>query len=724
MALAGLLLGGGRLWPGVWIGSFAVNVSTSWDASTLPALLRSLAIAGSIASGAALQAWVGARLIRSRVGFHNIFTQEVDVVRMLLLGGPLSCVINAMASVTTLRLAGLIPGSNFLFSLWTWWVGDSIGVLIFMPLICAWSLPRQTWLRKQVMLTLPLAAMFALVVLLFFTVSNREQVRLRAEFEHTAQQVSEDLRARVDSDLTILEAAGSFFESSAAATRREFRYFVDDQLRSHPDIRALDWVARVTRAGRPAYEAMMRADGAGPGYIWERDTQGRAVSASDRDEYFSITYIEPMATNASALGFDLISEQNRHDAVRHAMASRAITASRRVRLVQDQTGEWGLIIVRPVYRQDLYPDSSALPVGSLMGVCLAVLRMPDVVRASMKHLGDSGVTLRLEDVTGGAAEALFRSGPELPSSAVAFSRTTAIDIAERRWALTLELPNDYLVAHRSWQAWGLLAVGLFITGLLGTLILVLIGRQAKVEEMVRSQTAGLSAVARELERSNAELEQFAYVASHDLQAPLRSIVGFGQLLRKDYHGRLDQDADTYIDFMVKSANQMQSLIRGLLEFSRIGRGPSGHATADCERVLAEVLERLDALVRERGAEVTHEPLPVLACAPVELGQLLQNLIGNALKFQAPGVQPRVHLSAQRDGADWRIGVRDNGIGIDPKYQERIFQMFQRLHTADRYEGTGIGLAICRKIVQRHGGTLWVESVSGQGACFRFTLPAA
>jgi len=342
----------------------------------------------------------------------------------------------------------------------------------------------------------------------------------------------------------------------------------------------------------------------------------------------------------------------------------------------------------------------------------------------MRNLGDGAITLRLDDITAGAAEPLFQSGPRLPPAAVAFSHTAAIDIAERRWALTLELPGDYLVAHRSWQAWGLLAVGLLITGLLGTLILVLIGRQAKVEELVRSQTAGLSAVARELERSNAELEQFAYVASHDLQAPLRSIVGFGQLLRKDYHGRLDQDADTYIDFMVKSATQMQSLIRGLLELSRIGRGASGEATADCERVLAEVLERLDALLRERGAEITHEPLPRLACAPLELGQLLQNLIANALKFQAPGVRPRVHLSAQRDGPDWRIGVRDNGIGIDPKYQERIFQMFQRLHTADRYEGTGIGLAVCRKIVQRHGGRLWVESVPGQGACFWFTLPAA
>jgi len=727
VALAAILLGGSRLWPGVLLGSFAVNVSTSWDGGSLAGVLRSLAIAGTIAGGAALQALVGGWLIRRLVGFRNIFHQEIDVVRMLLLGGPISCMTNATISVTTLWTAGLIPGPNFLFNLWTWWVGDSIGVLIFMPLICAWSLqPRREWLRKQLILTAPLVAMFALVVLLFFFVSSREQSRLKAEFERSAQRIGAEFQGRLDNDLTILDAVDLYFESTDVVRREEFQHFVVGQLRTHPDIRALDWLQRVEQARRPAYEAMMRDAGIAGYRIWERDAQQRHVIAPERPEYFPITYIEPAQGNASALGYDILSEPTRRAALERAVASNTAAASGRVRLVQDQTGQWGLIVASPVRRQALYADTPEYRHGSLLGVCLAVFRVLDLVSDSQRDARDSGLLLRLSDVTGGVSEALLEDGGATAPRAgqVAMSLVIPIHIAERDWSMEFALPNDYLVAHRSWQAWGLLAVGLAITGLLGALILVLISRQTKVEELVRRQTGDLAGYARELERSNSELEQFAYVASHDLQAPLRSIVGFGQLLHKDYRGRLDVDADTYIDFMVKSAHQMQELIRGLLAYSRIGREPAEAAAADAGAVLAEVQARLHAVIAESGAVLSHDPLPRVACPPLELGQLLQNLVGNALKFQVPGQAPRIHVGVEPDGNQWRLSVRDNGIGIEARYLERIFQMFQRLHTADRFEGTGIGLAICRKIVERHGGRLWAESEPGQGSTFYFTLAAA
>jgi signal transduction histidine kinase len=726
VALAAILLGGSRLWPGVLIGSFAVNVSTSWDGGSLAGVLRSLAIAGGIAGGAALQAVAGGWLIRRLVGFRNIFHQEIDVVRMLLLGGPVSCATNATIGVTTLWTAGLIPGPNFLFNLWTWWVGDSIGVLIFMPLICAWSLrPRQTWLRKQIILTVPLVAMFALVVLLFFFVSSREQGRLRSEFERTAQRIGAEFQGRLNNDLTILDAVDLFFESSEVVRREEFQHFVAMQLHTHPDIRALDWLQHVSQAQRPAYEAMMQAAGI-PGYrIWERDAQDRHVVAPERPEYFPITYIEPAQGNASALGYDILSEPKRRLALERAVASNAAAASARVRLVQDQTGQWGLIVASPVLRQAIYADTPEHPRGSLLGVCLAVFRVLDLASDSVREAQGNGLLLHLNDVTGGTPEPLLEDGGAAPRrpEQVAMSLAIPIHIAERNWTMEFALPSDYLVAHRSWQAWGLLAVGLAITGLLGALILVLISRQTKVEELVHRQTGDLAGYARELERSNSELEQFAYVASHDLQAPLRSIVGFGQLLHKDYHGRLDADADTYIDFMVKSANQMQELIRGLLAFSRIGREPAEAEAADAEAVLAEVEARLRGVIDESGAVLSHDPLPRVACPPLELGQLLQNLLGNALKFHAPGKAPRVHVGVERDDEGWRFSVRDNGIGIEARYLDRIFQMFQRLHTADRFEGTGIGLAICRKIVERHGGRLWAESVPGEGSTFFFTFAA-
>ncbi len=225
----------------------------------------------------------------------------------------------------------------------------------------------------------------------------------------------------------------------------------------------------------------------------------------------------------------------------------------------------------------------------------------------------------------------------------------------------------------------------------------------------------------ELIRSNAELEQFAYVASHDLQEPLRAISGLTQLLAQRYQGRLDEKADRYISLTVDGCRRMQQLIQGLLAYSRLITRGRPLEPVDSEAVLERSLGDLQVAIAEAGAVVTHDRLPTLTADATQLGQLFQNLIGNALKFRniAP---PRIHVSARGDGEWWTFDVADNGIGIDPQYAEQIFAIFQRLHTRDEYPGTGIGLAICKKIVERHGGRIWVESQPGQGSTFRFTLP--
>jgi signal transduction histidine kinase len=227
----------------------------------------------------------------------------------------------------------------------------------------------------------------------------------------------------------------------------------------------------------------------------------------------------------------------------------------------------------------------------------------------------------------------------------------------------------------------------------------------------------------ELARSNAELEQFAYVASHDLQEPLRMVAGYMQLMARRYKGRLDEDADQFIGYAVGGAMRMQQLINDLLAYSRVGtRGKPFEPTA-CGQVVGQILANLQVAIQETGAVVTHDGLPTVEGDPVQLAQLFQNLLGNAIKFRKPGEPPRIHVRAQRNGAEWVFAVSDNGIGIDPRYQERIFVIFQRLHSEHEYAGTGIGLAVCKKIVERHGGRMWVESQPDQGATFYFSLPA-
>jgi PAS domain S-box-containing protein len=228
--------------------------------------------------------------------------------------------------------------------------------------------------------------------------------------------------------------------------------------------------------------------------------------------------------------------------------------------------------------------------------------------------------------------------------------------------------------------------------------------------------------AEELARSNAELEQFAYIASHDLQEPLRMVASYTQLLGKRYKGKLDGDADEFISFAVEGAKRMQRLINDLLKYSRVGTRGQGPEPIYSEQVLAETLAGLQVAITEGAAQVTHDPLPKVLADEAQLGQIFQNLIANALKYRGDA-PPRIHISAAQEGDMCVFSVRDNGIGIDPQYHERVFLIFQRLHTREEGSGTGMGLAVCKKIVERHGGRIWLESELGKGATFYFTIPA-
>jgi light-regulated signal transduction histidine kinase (bacteriophytochrome) len=237
----------------------------------------------------------------------------------------------------------------------------------------------------------------------------------------------------------------------------------------------------------------------------------------------------------------------------------------------------------------------------------------------------------------------------------------------------------------------------------------------ELERRVQERTA-------ELTRSNAELEEFASVVSHDLQEPLRVISSYVRLLERRYKAQLDRDADDFISFAVDGAERMQELVQALLAYARIGTGDPPLSLVDSGEALGTALHDLRQVVGETGARIVTEPLPIVWADRRQLTQLFQNLMENALKFRGES-PPEVHVQAERLAREWLFRVRDNGIGIDPRHRERIFRIFERLHGRGEYPGTGIGLSVCKKIVERAGGRIWVESEPGRGANFYFTLPA-
>lgn len=289
------------------------------------------------------------------------------------------------------------------------------------------------------------------------------------------------------------------------------------------------------------------------------------------------------------------------------------------------------------------------------------------------------------------------------------------------WTVLVRLDRDRAYAPIDQRVWAIVSVGLLLVvplagfGIWASWRLI---REQRV--LVASQQALKDSVA-ELSRSNSDLQQFAYVASHDLQEPLRMVASYVQLLARRYRGKLDSDADEFIAYAVDGAKRMQDLINDLLAYSRVTSQGQVFEPVDCNGVLVEVLNNVRVAVEESRAVVTHDPLPAVMADERQLGQLFQNLIANAIKFH-DAEPPNVHLSAEPRSGEWLFSVRDHGIGMDAQYAERIFVIFQRLHDREEYPGTGIGLAICKKIVERHGGHIWVVSEPGQGATFYFTLP--
>ena len=243
----------------------------------------------------------------------------------------------------------------------------------------------------------------------------------------------------------------------------------------------------------------------------------------------------------------------------------------------------------------------------------------------------------------------------------------------------------------------------------------------QLNNQLNQEVATRKQMQNKLEQSNAELERFAYVASHDLQEPLRATANFTSLLKKRYHDQLDEKAQRYIHFIVDGTTRMQTLINDILAFSRLQTHEKPHEAVDIDQVLADVKHNLKLKIRENRAKIVTESLPTVQGNAKQLGQLFQNLISNALKYRSPDRAPEIHVRGEERSKEWHFSVSDNGIGIEKQYFNRIFIIFQRLHTSKEYEGTGVGLAICKRIVEQHGGNIWLDSQPGQGTTFYFTI---
>ena len=620
--------------------------------------------------------------------------------------------------------------------------------------------PRR-WLPIAVIITGVL-----ITVALYGTLIARQERLARMSFN---VEVSERLRLlenRLQRIFGAIYSTAGFYQGSELVTLKEFQTFAEPQVERHPTLLMLFWAPRVPHEDRAAFEAGAEPVLGRPIQIREQTPEGPFITAKEQPFYFPIFYVWPPHEPEWRWGFNLASRMESFEAMNSARSVDGLVATRpfthaselspircvwvfhavqrnalpfeeidelegfvggAFRIDEMFEGLWGQHPPRNMIVE--VRDRDAPPGNNLVYASHHdhEAHQPD---AQADHTTSHAVPGRVQLAANAALDRAIRGDESM-------LYTKDVSVAGRRWQI-LALPTArYLSGNQTWTPMLLLGSGLGLSIVLGSYLHTVLERTEQVERKVdlrteelrqeveqrRRYAEQLNRTAHALERSNRELEQFAYIASHDLQEPLRKVRGFGDMLRTQAGSDMDPTALDYLCRMQDAAQRMQALIHGLLSYSRVTTKARAFERVDLNQIAREVVEDLTIRLRDTGGRVHVEDLPTIEADPVQMRQLLQNLISNGLKFHRKGVPPEVSVTREPpDERFCRIRVEDNGIGFEAHEAERLFEPFQRLHSRTRYEGTGIGLAVCQKIVERHGGTIVAESERSAGSIFTITLP--
>jgi signal transduction histidine kinase len=607
----------------------------------------------------------------------------------------------------------------------------------------------------------------------FNVVTGWERQQVQQAFRAAAIDRILMVQREIEQNLGVVQDIGSFFDASKWVGRRDFRKFVGPALKRHASVTALQWIPRITGEKRTSFEEEARRSF--PRFrINETDQAGDLIRAAQRPVHFPVLYVQPYLLNKETLGLDLASDPVIMHILQQTRNAGKMRVSPPIPLQQEGRIEYGFTARLPVYNkidadktaskeEDTALDTLKKRQLQLRGFATGTFRIGEIVERALQNLSPSGIDMVLYDISGkderhylyqhSSRKRTADTGQHKPGNRK--SRETwkfiqTINVTDRQWEVLCTAVPGYFEPD-PWSGWVTLAGGLPFTALLTIYLSTLVGRTAKVKRLVNERTTQLVEVNAELnseinERLNAEkklqrlnetleqrvaartaeaerhaeeLEQFAYVTSHDLKAPLRGIANLAAWLEEDLREKLTETTREQLQLLRDRVLRMNALIEGLLEYSRIGKAAQSVVSVDTGELLAEIIDSLsppDGVTIEVAAN-----MPTLHTDRLHLYQVFSNLISNSIKHRKDG-QGHTAVTVQERGEYYEFTVTDDGPGIAPEYHDRIFMMFQTLAVHDYGSNTGIGLALVKKIVQEHGGSIALESAEGKGATFRFSWP--
>ena len=568
-----------------------------------------------------------------------------------------------------------------------------------------------------------------------FHTKNIEEIAADREFQQVCNDIKSKIDTRLHKNALLIRSGAALFMASDSVTRFEWKEFCD-RLKIDMNIPGIQGVGYAMIIGKNEF---LR-------HVQRMHKQGfvqySITPSGNRDVYTSIMYLEPFSCrNLRAFGYDMFSEPTHRKAMELSRDSDIAMLSGKVQLVQetDKDIQAGTLMYVPVYTIGMSITTIEQRRAAIKGWVYSPYRMNDLMRGILGRWdenSDERIQLLVYDECKSAESLLFDSqkNDTIRNNDVdSRVNTIPVDFNGKKWILCFNQP----IKQNPLFTKSIIIViigGFLISILLFFLSLSFFNAhyrsflldRANAELVFQNEEKGKRAeelviVNNELVFTISELNQFTYISNHDLQEPLRTMTTFSQMLHDEYQGKLDEDGNRYLEFIHNSALRMSRMVKDLFEYSLLGK-ESVKTLLDCNKIVDAVLSDLGDLIKQNNVKITVRELPVINGYETEMRLLFQNLIVNAIKFQKQDSSPEISISAERVEKHWLFSIRDNGIGIEETYREKIFIIFQRLHNRTEYGGTGIGLAHCKKITEMHGGKIWVESTPEIGSVFKFTIP--